>query len=153
LWTDYAIYLTTGAVVLAGVGLAYVIAWGRGGWIASVVSVSLILVAGVGTYLVRPENSRMSTGSSLVVVDTDRGLEADVEWIGLCLSFFRRVGPLSYITGSDLFPGGNWDRRPVSSCDAMGVSGSVRLPDSVRSGNWMLCDYSKCYQLVNGLDP
>lgn len=61
---------------------------------------------------------------------------------------FRLIGSLSFIVGNDLFPGEDWNRGPTNACDASGDSGTINLPDSVRSGPWMLCDYVTCFPLI-----
>ncbi len=57
---------------------------------------------------------------------------------------------LLFVAGHSLFPGGDWTRGPVEFCEAVGMGGVISLPESVRSGEWMLCDYATCHQLVPG---
>jgi hypothetical protein len=146
---DSAICLTTGVVLISAVGLVVILVNGWGTWVSRVVLIALLLAGAVGTYLARPENFRAETGPTLPIVEVGGAPEVEVDLIGSCLSLFRRVGPLSFIVGRDFFPGGSWDRGPVSFCELMGQGGSINLPDSVRSGEWMLCDYATCYPLTN----
>ena len=147
MWIDYWIYLS-GAISLLGViGLGAAIGWGKGGRRIRLVLVLLVVTFGIVSYAVRPENFR-SLEPGVLVAEIKGGFVTQVGWVGQCLSLYRTVGPVSFIVGSDLFPGGTWDRRPVSSCEAMGVNGPISLPDEVRDGRWMLCDYSHCYPLV-----
>jgi hypothetical protein len=148
-WIDYAIYLTTGVVLASLVGLVVVLARGRGTGSTRLVCVGLLVIGLVGTVLVRPERFR-ETGEELAIVEVDGRFRTDVAGIiGLCLSVFRQVGPLSFIVGNDLFPGGEWDRGPTNGCEASGHTGSIDLPDSVRTGQWMLCDYVTCHDLIH----
>jgi hypothetical protein len=111
--------------------------------------VGLLVVGLVGTALVRPERFR-ETGEELTLVQVDGRFQADVaDIIGLCLSVFRQIGPLSFIMGNDLFPGEDWDRGPTNGCEASGHTGTIGLPDSVRSGDWILCDYARCHELIH----
>ena len=69
--------------------------------------------------------------------------------IGQCLSLFRQIGPLAFIVANELFPGGDWERGPSNTCEAVGLlNAEINLPDSVRTGEWMVCDYSTCFPLV-----
>jgi hypothetical protein len=146
MWIDYAIYLTTGLVLLAVIGLIVVLARNRAGR-GTVIGLVVVLVVGLlGTFLARPERFR-TPGDELLIVEVDGALQTEVALIGSCLSIFRRVGPLSFIVGNDLFPGDTWDRGPFSGCDDVGNSGAVKLPASVESGEWMLCDSSTCHPL------
>ena len=147
MWVDYAIYVTTGLVLLAGIALIVVLARNRARPWAVFTLVALVLVGLVATVVVRPERFR-EMGEDLVVVDVGGALQTEVDLIGFCLSVFSQVGPLSFIVGNDLFPGDAWDRGPYTGCDASGHSGAIHLPDSVRSGGWMLCDYVSCHQLI-----
>jgi hypothetical protein len=61
---------------------------------------------------------------------------------------FRRLGPLSFITGNDYFPGDQWNLGPFAGCDDAGNGGLVSLPSAVRNGEWILCDPSTCYPLT-----
>ncbi len=150
MWIDYAIYLTTAVVLLSVAGLVLILATGWGTWVSTVVTVGFLLAGLAGTFLLRPENFRSEIGSELTVLEVGDNLEAHVDSIGLCLSVFRRVGPLSFNMGNDLYPGDDWDRQPMSSCELMEIlDGTITLPDSVRSGDWMLCDYSACYAIAN----
>ena len=147
MWIDYAIYLTTGVVLVSLVGLVAVLARGRG--IRSrLVFVGLLVIGLVGIPLSRPDRFR-EAGEELAIVQVDGGLQTDVaDIIGLCLSVFRKIGPLSFIVGNDLFPGGHWDRGPTNGCEASGHTGTIDLPDSVRTGDWMLFDYARCHPLI-----
>jgi hypothetical protein len=146
-WVDYVIYLTTGLVLLAGIGLFVIVIRNRGGSGVSITLVVLLVIGLVATPLVRPERFR-DTGEDLVVVQGDGTAQTRVDQIGGCLSVFRQLGPLSFIVGNDLFPGDDWDRGPSSDCEASGHSGMLNLPNSVGSGGWMLCDHSTCYPLT-----
>lgn len=106
----------------------------------------LFVLGLVATPLVRPERFR-DTVEALVVTEVAGQPQTEVEIIGLCLSIFRQIGPLSFIVRNDLFPGDAWDRGPYSGCELSGHSGTISLPDSVRSGDWMLCDYFTCHEL------
>jgi hypothetical protein len=148
-WVDYAIYLTTGLVLLAGITLIVVVVRDRAHPWAVITLVALILVGVVATVFVRPERFR-EPGEDLQIVEVDGAYQTEVALVGQCLSLFRRLGPLSYITGNDLFPGDNWNRVPFDSCEAVGFMDAViYLPASVASGDWMLCDHSLCH----GLEP
>ena len=147
MWIDYAIYLTTGLALLSVVGLAVVVVRNRASVPTRVVLMVLLAVGLIGTVLVRPEGFR-ETGEPLSVSETAGSLYTEVNQIGTCLSVFRRIGPLSFIMGTALFPDQNWDRAPYTGCDASGLSGTVDLPDSVRTGDWMLCDYATCHPLI-----
>jgi hypothetical protein len=149
-WVDYTLYLTTGLVLLAGISLIVVVARKRtgAGWVIALV---LVLVVGLaGMVLVRPERFR-EAGEELLIVEVDGSYQTEevAATIGLCLSLFRQVGPLSFIVGNDLAPGETWDRGPFNACEAVGImDAEINLPDSVRSGEWMLCDSSTCFPLA-----
>jgi hypothetical protein len=148
-WVDYTIYLTTGLVLLAGIALIVVVARKRAG-AGIVIGPVLILVVGlVGTVFVRPERFR-DPGQELLIVEVDGSYQTEevAATVGLCLSLFRQIGPLSFIVGNDLAPGENWDHGPFNGCEGVGfVDAEINLPDSVGSGEWMLCDDSTCFQL------
>jgi hypothetical protein len=148
MWIDYAIYLTTGIVVLAGISLIVVGIQNRGSR-GMVIGLTVLLVIGiVATALVAPERFRQP-GEDLQVVEVDGGFQAEVSLVGQCLSIFRRFGPVSFITGSDFFPGGDWDRGPSNGCEAVGhMDADIYLPSSVDSGDWVLCDHSFCHRLM-----
>ena len=146
MWVGYAIYVTTGLVLISVIALIVVLARKRAGAGVVITLLALVLVGVVATVFVFPERFR-EMGEDLVVVEVGGALQTDVDLTGFCLSIFRQVGPLSFITGNDLFPGDDWDRGPYSECEASGHSGAINLPDSVRSGEWMLCDYATCYRL------
>ena len=148
MWIDYAIYLTTGVVLLSLVGLVVVLARRRGTRSTRLVFVGLLVVGLIGTLLSRPERFR-ETGEPLTVIETDASLHTEVDQIGTCLSVFRKIGRLSFIMGTALFPDQNWDRAPYTVCETSGFSGTIDLPDSVRSGDWMLCDYATCHELIH----
>lgn len=147
MWIDYAIYLTTGVVLASRFVVIYVLARRSSSTALRLVLVVLAVVGSIATFLVRPERFR-EMGESLVIAEVDGRPRTEVELIGLCLSIFRKVGPLSFIVENDLFPGDNWDRGPVRACEASGHSGKIYLPESVRSGNWILCDYAGCHPLI-----
>jgi len=151
-WVDYTIYLTTGLVLLAGIALIVVVARTRTRAGIVIALVSILVVGLVGIVLVRPDRFR-EPGEELLIVEVDGSYQTEeVEAvIGLCLSLFRQVGPLSFIVGNDLLPGENWGRGPFSGCEAVGImDAEINLPDSVRSGEWMLCDTSTCFPLARG---
>ena len=115
--------------------------------------VVLIVVGTPATILVRPERFR-EPGEDLLIVEVDGSLQTEVAMIGFCLSVFRRIGPVSFIVGNDLFPGDAWNRRPFNGCEAVGLMDAViNLPASVRSGDWMLCDYVSCHRLTASVSP
>jgi hypothetical protein len=149
-WVDYTIYLTTGLVLLAGIALIVVVARKRAG-AGTVITLVLILVVGlVGMVLVRPERFR-EPGQELLIVERDGSYQTEDlgAMIGLCLSLFRQIGPLSFIVGNDVVPGDDWERGPSNSCEAVGLlDAEINLPDSVRSGEWMLCDHNTCFPLA-----
>ena len=148
MWIDYAIYPTTGVALVSLIGLVVVLARGRGTRLTRLVFVGLLVVGLVTTPLSRPERFR-ETGEDLAIVQVDGRFQADVaDIIGLCLSVFRQIGPLSFIVGNDLFPGTDWDRGPTNGCEASGHTGTIDLPDSVRTGDWILCDYARCHELI-----
>ena len=150
MWVDYTIYLTTGLVLLAGVALIVVLARKRAG-IGVVIALVLILVVGLaGMFLVRPERFR-APGEELLIVEVDGSYQTEevAATIGLCLLLIRQIGPLSFIVGNDLLPGENWDRGPFNGCEGVGhLNAEINLPDSVRSGEWMVCDTSTCLPLT-----
>jgi hypothetical protein len=149
-WVDYTIYLTTGLVLLAGIALIVVVARKRAG-AGIIIALVLILVVGlVGMVLVHPERFR-EPGDELVIVDVDGSYQTEevAATIGLCLSLFRQVGPLSFIVGNDLVPGETWEHGPFNTCEAVGIMDAViNLPEAVRSGEWVLCDHSTCFPLA-----
>ena len=150
MWVDYTIYLTTGLVLLAGIALIVVLSRKRGG-AGVVIALVLILVVGVvGMVVVRPERFR-DPGQELLIVEVDGSYQTEeVEAvIGQCLSLFRQIGPLSFNVGNEVFPGGDWERGPLNSCEAVGImDAEINLPDSVRSGEWMVCDHNTCFPLA-----
>ncbi|HYJ25111.1 MAG TPA: hypothetical protein VE027_08925 [Acidimicrobiia bacterium] len=150
MWVDYTIYLTTGLVLLAGIALIVVVARKRAG-VGTVITLVLILVVGlVGMVLVRPERGR-EPGQELLIVERDGSHQTEeVEGlIGQCLSLFRQIGPLWLIVGNDVVPGDDWERGPSNSCESVGLmDAEINLPDSVRSGEWMLCDHNTCFALA-----
>jgi len=146
-WVDYTIYLTTGLVLLAGIALIVVVAWKRAGAGVVVGLVALLVIGVVATVLVRPERFR-EMGEDLQIVEVDGAFQTEVALVGQCLSLFRRLGPLSFITGNDLFPGDDWNRGPFDSCEAVGfMDADIYLPASVASGDWMVCDHSFCHRM------
>lgn len=148
MWVDYAIYVTTGLVLLAGIALIVVVVRNRAGAGVVIGLVALLLIGVVATALVRPEQFRES-GDELQIVEVDGAFQTEVALVGQCLSLFRRLGPLSYITGNDLFPGGDWDRKPSNNCEAVGfMDADIYLPASVQTGEWMLCDHPFCRRLM-----
>jgi hypothetical protein len=146
-WIDYAIYLTTGVVLVSLVSLVVFLARGRLARSTWVVLSMLLVIGLIGTVLVRPERFRV-TGELLTVIDSDGSLRTEVDQVGTCLSVFRRFGPLSFIMGTALIPDQHWDRAPYSVCETSGFSGTIDLPDSVRTGEWILCDYATCHPLI-----
>jgi hypothetical protein len=149
MWLDYVLYLSTGLVLIAVVALIVILIRNRAGLGIQLIFVALLLIGLVAASLLRPELFR-ERNEDLVVTEGEAGPQTEVELIGFCLSIFRQIGPLSFIMGNDFFPGGDWSQGPVNGCDASGHAGVVNLPDTVRSGDWMLCDYANCHQLVPG---
>ena len=150
MWVDYTIYLTTGLVLLAAIALILAVARKRAGAGIVITLVVLLAVGLVGTVLLRPERFR-EPGQELLIVEVDGSYQTEeVEaLIGLCLSLFRQIGPLSFIVGNDVAPGDDWERGPSNSCEAVGLmDAEINLPDSVRSGEWMLCDHNTCFPLA-----
>lgn len=149
MWLDYGLYLSTSLVLIAVIALIVIAIRNRAGLRTQLLFVALLLIGLVATPLLRPERFR-ERGEDLVVTEGRDGPQTEVtDIIGLCLSVFRRLGPLSFIVGNDLFPGEDWDRGPTNACDASGHRGTVDLPDAVRSGDWMLCDHATCRQLIH----
>ena len=146
-WVDYAIYLTSGVVVLSTLALIFVLARRSGTNTLRLVLVGLVVVGVAATLWTRPERFR-EMGDDMTFAVVDGRLQTEELTIGLCLSIFRRVGPLSFIVGNDLFPGEDWDIGPPDACEASGHIGAISLPDSVRSGSWVLCDYATCQRLL-----
>jgi hypothetical protein len=149
-WVDYVTYLTTGLVLLAGIGLVLVMIRDRARAWAMIALAAVILVGVVATVFVRPERFR-EPGEDLQIVEVEGSHQTEevAATISSCLSLFRRVGPLSFIVGNDLLPGENWDRGPFNGCEEVGhLNAKINLPDTVRSGEWMLCDTSTCFPLA-----
>ena len=151
MWVDYTIYLTTGLVLLAGIALIVVVARKRAR-AGVVIALVVILVVGlVGTVLVRPERFR-DPGQELLIVEVDGSYQTEeVSTRSACVSRFsvRSVrSRSSWATTSSLAIA--WDRGPFTGCEAVGVirDAAINLPDSVRTGEWMVCDYSTCFPLV-----
>jgi hypothetical protein len=148
MWLDYGLFLSTGLVLVAVIALIVILIRNRTGLGPQLLFVALLVIGLVATPLLRPERFR-ELGEDLVVTEGGAGPQTEVaDIIGLCLSVFRQVGPLSFIVGNDLFPGEDWDRGPTNACDASGHRGTVNLPEAVRSGRWMLCDHATCHQLI-----
>ena len=145
MWVDYALYLTTGLVLLAAIVLIVVVVRKRAR-AGLVIALLLLLVVGLlGIALVRPERFR-EPGEELLIVEVDGSLQTDVAMIGQCLSLFRKIGPLSFIVANDVVPGEDWERRPFNGCEGVGLLGAhIYLPESVRSG----CgDFATCFPLA-----
>ncbi len=149
MWLDYGLFLSTGLVLVAVVALIVILIRNRAGRGLQLIFIALLLIGLVATPLLRPERFR-GRGEALVVTTGAVGPQTEVEQIGTCLSGFRQIGPLSFIMGTAILPAQGWDRGPYSGCDAAPVSGVINLPESVRSGEWMLCDYATCHELVPG---
>ncbi len=147
MWLDYALFLSTGLVLLAVVAVIVSLTRESAGRGSRIVLVALLLIGLVATALLRPEQFR-ERGEDLVVTATPDGPTTEVDQIGTCLSLFRRIGPLSYIAGTAFLPDESWDRGPYSGCDAAAFSGVLRPPETVRSGEWMPCDYATCHELL-----
>ena len=148
MWLDYGLFVSTGLVLIALVLLIVLLIRNRASRGSQLFFVALLLIGLVATALLRPERFR-ERGEDLVLTEGDAGPQTEVELIGTCLSVFRQIGPLSFIMGTAIFPDESWDRGPYSGCDAAGLSGDIDLPEAVRSGEWMLCDYATCHQLVS----
>ena len=148
MWVDYALFLTTGLVLLAATVLIVVVVRKRAR-AGLVIALLLLLVVGLlGIVLVRPERFR-EPGEELLIVEVDDSLQTDVAMIGQCLSLFRKIGPLSFIVANDVVPGEDWERGPFNGCEGVGhLDAHIYLPESVRSGEWMLCDYATCFPLA-----
>ena len=131
MWVDYAVYLTTGLVLVAAIVLIVVVVRNRARPWVVITLIALVFVGLAGLVLVGPERSR-EMGEDLVVAEENGRLQTEVELIGSCLSVFRRIGPVSFIVGNDLFPGDTWNRGPYTGCDASGHSGD--LSPRFRSG-------------------
>jgi hypothetical protein len=116
-----------------------------------VITLVVLLIFGlVAMALVRPERFR-EMGEDVMVVELDGSHQTEAGLIGSCLSVFRRIGPLSLIVANDVLPGDDWDRGPFNGCEAVGhLDADIHLPESVGSGDWMLCDAFTCHQLVPG---
>ncbi len=149
MWLDYGLWVSTLLVLVALIALIVIMIRNRAGRGLHLLFVALLLIGLVATPLLRPERFR-DLGEDLVVTEGAGGPRTEVEQIGLCLSVYREIGPFSFIMGHSLFPGGDWTRGPVEFCEAVGMGGVISLPESVRSGEWMLCDYATCHQLVPG---
>jgi hypothetical protein len=127
MWLDYGLFLSTGLVLVAVIALIVILIRNRTGLGPNFCSLACLRSA-FATPLLRPERFR-EPGEDLVVTEGGAGPQTEVaDLIGLCLSVFRQVGPLSFIVGNDLFPGEDWDRGPTNACDASGHRGTVNLP-------------------------
>jgi NhaP-type Na+/H+ or K+/H+ antiporter len=80
-WVDYALFLTTGLVLLAATVLIVVVVRKRAR-AGLVIALLLLLVVGLlGIVLVRPERFR-EPGEELLIVEVDDSLQTDVAMIG-----------------------------------------------------------------------
>ena len=92
MWVDYAVYLTTGLVLVAAIVLIVVVVRNRARSLVVITLIALVFVGLAGLVLVGPERSR-EMGEDLVVAEENGRLQTEVELIGSASPSSAGSGP------------------------------------------------------------
>ena len=149
----YVVYGSLLTALIAGVLGMIAVRYGAKRFVVTTAFALTVAAVGVGVLanLFTPRTFLFGAPPMEAVLETDTlsGSPTVVVNTGDCLTLYRSLGPVSFATAHDLYPGGEWDKRPTRVCTARGWHpGTVFLPDSVFSGSWVLCDWDRCYRLV-----